>query len=524
MAGKVRHLLNRSGRYFARLVVPADLRTVVGKTELRTSLGPDYRIALKLLPGAVADLQRQLAAAERKAAETGKRAVQPARYPMTPAQLAASHYTQRVVMDEELRNDPHYVTGYVDERVAAMLRRAIAGSISNAELQVLVGRQVEWFRAAGNVTAEPGSDEWRTIARALCVGEWEALSRSLERDEGDFTGKPDHPLIVTAEPVAETPAPVSLRKLWADYVAHRQSLGFMADGGRRQALAVESVCKHVGHTDAARMTKPDLRAWLEGAIKDVAPATLHKVYLPTIRSLFRWAAETDRLRSDPAADLRLAAPKKTQAREKGYVIAEAQKLLQFVQNYQPLSGPKGKVLEGPKMTAAKRFIPILCAHTGARATEIAQLTREDLREEEGAWIARLTPASGSTKSGTYRDVPLHPQLIELGFIDYAKSVPAGPLFHTATKPEAYHRSASKVANRVTDWLQEAKVVPENVAPLHGFRHAFKTTGRELGISDRTLDALQGHAPRTTGDDYGSVTIKTKVAAINRFPAYKLNHA
>lgn len=53
MAGKTRHLLNRNGRYFTRLVVPAALRTVIGKTELRTALGADYRQALKLLPGAV---------------------------------------------------------------------------------------------------------------------------------------------------------------------------------------------------------------------------------------------------------------------------------------------------------------------------------------------------------------------------------------------------------------------------------------------------------------------------------------
>ncbi|WP_338012173.1 DUF6538 domain-containing protein [Celeribacter ethanolicus] len=34
MAGKVRHLVNRSGRYHARLVVPKELRTIIGKTEL----------------------------------------------------------------------------------------------------------------------------------------------------------------------------------------------------------------------------------------------------------------------------------------------------------------------------------------------------------------------------------------------------------------------------------------------------------------------------------------------------------
>ena len=68
MAGKVRHLINRSGRYHARIVVPKDLRAIVGKTELRQPLGPDYRQALRLLPGAVAQLHHEIALAERKLA------------------------------------------------------------------------------------------------------------------------------------------------------------------------------------------------------------------------------------------------------------------------------------------------------------------------------------------------------------------------------------------------------------------------------------------------------------------------
>ncbi|WP_420820951.1 DUF6538 domain-containing protein [Roseovarius amoyensis] len=35
--------MNRSGRYHARLVVPKDLRPIVGKTKLRTPLGGNCR-------------------------------------------------------------------------------------------------------------------------------------------------------------------------------------------------------------------------------------------------------------------------------------------------------------------------------------------------------------------------------------------------------------------------------------------------------------------------------------------------
>jgi hypothetical protein len=67
MAGTPRYLLNRNGLYFARLVVPKDLREIVGKTELREPLGPDRREALRLLPGAVTQLQHRIAVAEREA-------------------------------------------------------------------------------------------------------------------------------------------------------------------------------------------------------------------------------------------------------------------------------------------------------------------------------------------------------------------------------------------------------------------------------------------------------------------------
>lgn len=87
MAGKIMHLVNRKGRYHARLVVPKDLRGIVGKTELRTPLGGDYREARKLLPGAVARLQHQISLAERETAQRQQTAPL-AGYPLAPDQIA----------------------------------------------------------------------------------------------------------------------------------------------------------------------------------------------------------------------------------------------------------------------------------------------------------------------------------------------------------------------------------------------------------------------------------------------------
>jgi hypothetical protein len=47
MAGKIRNLLPRNGRYYARITVPASLRPIVGKRELTEPLGADRTVALR---------------------------------------------------------------------------------------------------------------------------------------------------------------------------------------------------------------------------------------------------------------------------------------------------------------------------------------------------------------------------------------------------------------------------------------------------------------------------------------------
>ncbi|WP_306113264.1 MULTISPECIES: DUF6538 domain-containing protein [unclassified Roseovarius] len=519
MAGKVRNLVNRSGRYHARLVVPKDLRGINGlKTEIRKPLGGDYRQALKLLPGAVAQLQHEIALAERKLHGTHA----PARYPLAPDQLALSHYNQRLAFDDELRNDPRWPSVGLDDLLIERLRGAVAGRSSDDELQSLVGDQIERFRAAGNLDAKKGSDRWRDIARALCSAELEALARVAERDEGDFTGRPMDPLIANAQPPAEPTEPVRLSKLWADYVQSRQTLGYMQDGGRRQELAIKSLREFLRHEDAAKITKKNMADWLEHTLKKKQPSTISKVYLPTIRSLFRWAVEKDLMTDNPAASIRLAPQRTVQNRERGYTTAEATALLKAVRAYEPKVAHHGKVMEGQKVTAAKRWVPWLCAFTGARVAEITQLRREDFRQDGDSWIVRITPEAGGTKTGQWRDVPLHTQIISLGFLDYLEAVKSGPIFHNAKDPKQYRTHSKKLANRVGDWLRLENLVPDGVQPSHGWRHRFKTVGRELGIQDRILDAIQGHAARTAGDEYGDVTIQTKIAAIEKLPDYKLN--
>lgn len=518
MAGKVRHLINRSGRYHARLVVPKDLRGIIGKTELRTPLGGDYKQALKLLHGAVAQLQHQIALAEQKA---GQGQAKPPRYPLAPDQIAHSHYMQRMAFDDELRNDPRYAAVGVDDVLVSRLREAVAGKANDAELGALVGAQVERFRAAGNLDAEPGSPEWREIARALCHAELEALARAAERDEGDFSGTPTTPIIANAQPPEKAPQPVSLQGLWEDYVAARVQAGFMRDGGKRQRPVIENLRKHLRHNDARRVTKKNLLEWRDHLMKELSAKTVNDIYLSAVRSLFAWAVENDRLPENVAATVKQPKRKKEYGRERGYTDAEAVKVLKASRAYQPKKDEFGHIREADQTVAMKRWVPIICAFTGARVSEITQLRKEDIREVDGHWVARITPDAGTVKAGGYRDVPLHRQIVEQGFIDFVDAAASGPLFHNATEPEKYRKAAQIVSNKLSDWLRLGKLTPEGLQPNHAWRHRLKTQCRELGISDRVVDAIQGHAGKTAGDNYGDVTLKTKTDTVERLPCYQL---
>lgn len=524
MAGKLRYWKEKDGRFYARISVPARLRPFLDqpKSELIEPLGSDRKTALRLHPAAVAGLQRKISDAERKA-RPGSDGEAKGLYPLTAQQIAARFYAQRLAFDDELRNIPGYASVSVDDVLAHRLRDGLAGKLSDAELMDLVGPYIERVQRQGNTDVEPDSVEWRHLAQALCVAEYEALSRVAERDEGDFAGKPSHPLIANVHLPEERPEPIKLSHLWSDHLEARVQAGFIKDGGKRQSPVIKSLRAFLKHDDAGRVVKKDLLAWRDHllGVDGKSAKTVNDIYLSTVRSLFAWAHENERLPENVAQTVRQPKPRKVPGRERGYTDAEALTVLKASRSHEPKPNQFNFVRETLHMTAAKRWTPILCAFTGARISEITQLRKEDFRQEAGRWIMRITPDAGTVKAGGWRDVPLHRQIVALGFIEFLMAAEDGPLFHGASEPSRYATAAASVSDELAKWLRRSNIAPKDIQPNHAWRHRMKTKARELGISDRVIDAIQGHASRTAGDNYGDVTIRAKVTAIDQLPDYDI---
>ena len=312
-------------------------------------------------------------------------------------------------------------------------------------------------------------------------------------------------------------------QLFRDYISTRQAIGKHQDGGANWESVIVALIKFLGHDDAHKITKRNILDWRDALmLSGMSAKTVSNKHLAAIRAVLRWAFENDRLPTNEAKTVRQEVPKKVRTRERGYTTAEAVRVLTVSLGYQPASTNNPANRESAHLSTAKKWVPLLCAFTGARVTEMTQLRQEDLRQEGGRWILRITPDAGSVKTRQYRDVPLHRQIVALGFIDFVIAARPGPLFHSAKAPDKYLAGARATAGKLSGWLNRIGVVPSGVQPSHGWRHRFKTLGRELGLSDRVIDAIQGHTGKTAGDSYGDVTINAMIKVIDALPDYCLS--
>ena len=523
MVRQPRYLLNRNGRYFARLVIPKALRSYLqNRTELREALGPDRRAALTRLHTAVAGMQATIADAEHKAkADRGEAWTGP-RYDLSLQQIAFRRYSEQLSFDSEIRNsDPTYAAIEPDDSLIPLYRNAVAGRLSNAELRNIVGEPMERYRMLGLNMPAYGDDEWRSVAQALCVAELEFLGRFMERHEGDFSGTPEHPLLRDVGPEPDKQVPVPLRVLFDRYMSELKANGKGEGAERRWRPVFEDLISFTRTADANKLTKKMLVDWKDAKIKTLAPRTVRDVYLTAVNAVLNWAVSNDLLRANPARDIKLKVAAKPQTRPKGFTREEAVEILQTALRYHPPASETPQTREHAGTSAAKRWAPLLCAHTGSRISEITQLRKEDVRQQGGINYIRITPDAGRVKNRHYRDVPLHREVIEEGFLDFVEKAPPGPLFYPAKSGPRKADPAQTVSGRVSNWLKKQQVVPEGVSPNHGWRHAFKTTGLELGIDGRVLDAIQGHAARTAGEKYGDVTLLAKQIAIEKMPHFRI---
>jgi integrase len=241
-----------------------------------------------------------------------------------------------------------------------------------------------------------------------------------------------------------------------------------------------------------------------------------------------WLAENPVSASGITAQLsRTAAKSKGARRRKEYSMDELRQIFSspvYSSGWKPVRADLGEALW---------WLPLLAVYTGARLGEVAQLFVSDVRvTPEGInYLNLLKEEDDEDGSGadsrrvktesSRRLVPLHDDLIALGFLDYVKSQPSTGQVFPRIKPSKVGKYAPAFGRIWRRYLSDTAKFESPAAPMHGFRHTFKTLCRTVGIPTDVSDWITGHAAENVGGTYGSNPLPRMAEELRKYPSIAL---
>ena len=260
---------------------------------------------------------------------------------------------------------------------------------------------------------------------------------------------------------------VGLAEILAGWWKEAKATGRKPSSYESYSATTATLVAFLGHDDARRVTADDIVRFKDHRLSTINPRTGKPISAKTVKdsdlaglkTLFGWAVSNRKLPSNPATGITIRLGKQTKLRGKGFTEDEAKAILSTALRHQ-------RGAESAWTFAAKRWVPWLQAYTGARVGELAQLRKQDVRQQDGHWIVELTPEAGTIKTNEARKVVLHSHLVEQGFPVFAGAAPAGHLFLKPGKGGDVLGPLQGVKNRLAEFARKIVTDP-NVAPNHG---------------------------------------------------------
>jgi integrase len=320
--------------------------------------------------------------------------------------------------------------------------------------------------------------------------------------------------IQAAPPTVATQAP-RLRDVYLRWCDARRRGGDSLRACERALRHYEAVCGDPQLDQLTAAHGDRFRAWL---LTDNTSEKTARDRLMWIKALMRYAQfDLGLLKTQPWSSLDIKVRDK--ARRRPWTQEELQTL--FNHPIWSTGTPSHLAKAGG---AASYWIPLLALYTGARCSELCQLNREDVKPVDGVPCIRISDTDDhqQVKSAAGRRlVPLHSELLRLGFFDYVATLPEGRLWpELPLRKEKPGGFFSAYFSSLRDSLGISRE-----AVLHGLRHNVRTQLADSGLSETLIDRLMGHE---SGGSVGArvythIGAERLQAGINRleFPTAKI---
>jgi integrase len=288
--------------------------------------------------------------------------------------------------------------------------------------------------------------------------------------------------------------------------------------------------------DLRNATLPALRDWSQThpEAKSVSPATVNKV-LGGVQAIAVWARDNgiipdDLPWADPFSNMRLdeEAPNR-----EPWQLEELKVLFSspvFTQATRPAGG-RGE---------AAYWLPLLGLFTGARLGELAPLTVADVTADEATGISTIKVTEDLEQgrrlknASSRRVVPIHPELVRLGFLRFVEEVGQGGGSKARIFPLLTPGPKGGLGEAWSKWFGRyirALGITNRASVFHSFRHSFKDALRAARVSEDLNDALTGHSGGGVGRAYGAkemvrrfgLPILAEAVAKVSYPGLDLSH-
>lgn len=463
------HLLRRGSRYYVRRKVPADLVEHLGKREIVRALGTaDPAEARRIVREASVQIDQEFDAA--RAALLG-----------TPPRKATPHPQYVTITRQQADEAELYMYEAADE-VAQPLEEQFE------EHDRLVARE-----------ARRRDKHERQVAAYT-----EALRRA-----GIAPGSLPGPAYTPTPTTAPAAASLTLAALVERWAKERQPTGGTVE---QMNLVVGRFYEHVGCIPVSSVTRQHVISFKEKLLESGLAASSVNRYVGQFFTLTNYAADSMLI---PAPIPRVTVVVKRTDKSRVSFNESAVKAIfsspVYTEGARPVRGAG----------EAAYWVPLLGLYTGARIEELCQLAPIDVFEESGHWCIRFVNDESEGQRvknvGSVRRIPLHAELIRLGFLEYVASRrDQGRLFDLA--PDRHGRVSPTWGKWFGDYLRNVCKVTDRRMTFHSFRHLFKDICRTYGISREIADALQGHSDGSASSGYGGefYPLRPLVEAISKF--------
>lgn len=569
------NVARRGTVYYHRVAVPKDLRGRIGRRELCRSLrtrSPAHARRLSLI---AAQTAHDLFSAVRE-------------NDMTKDEIAAlirRFYQRELEVDAMERRSGDAVTladmAFRRDMFLLPLEKELTEHLAVGQF-ALVQDFADEIVAPDSVALPPEtsspptinrtSPEYRELCQGLMRARLEAVKRMIERSKGDYTGQPSDPLLrvptasapITTAEKPKKPAPsfeVLLDRFFTEksdlspkYVNEfRDSIRMLQEfGGRDKPITAYSEEDIVAYKNALLRTPVNYRKFFRGttileAIEANATAgrptlslnSINNKRLGNVDSFFEWCRRNKVIPVNPAHEIRVAAPKRGKKKKKRDPFSIEQ--LNRIFSAPLFTGCRDAwhwKEQGNEIIRNHRYwLPILALWTGARQGELAQLLTSDVKMIENILCISITDDESDDddipqhekrlkNEDSKRDVPVHTELIKLGFLDYVEQQRKTEQFRLFPDCKlGADGSYSPFSKHFRRFLDSRGIKTRQRLVFHSFRHTFQDAMREAEFTDSLQDAIAGRSDEHSRGDYGKgYSVRVKQIAIEKiaYPSLDLS--